>query len=53
MSHCLKDKQYEYWTKTTVEKYSIKLRKKIGSDEIEEFWNGDKEKKILKLNILV
>ncbi len=44
-----KDKQYEYWTKTTVEgNYSIKLRKKIGSDEIEEFWNGDKEKKNFK-----
>ena len=44
-----KDKQYEYWTKTTVEgNYSIKLRKKIGSKNIEEIWNGDKEKKKLK-----
>ena len=44
-----KDKRYEYWTKTTKEgNYSIKLRKKIGSSEIEEIWNGDKEKE--KLN---
>ena len=28
--------------------YSIKLRKKIGSDKIEEIWNGDKEKEKLK-----
>ncbi len=44
-----KDKEYEYWTKTTaVGNYSIKLRKKIGSDTIEEFWNGDVEKEKLK-----
>ena len=44
-----KDISYEYWTKTTTEgNYSIKLRKKIGSDEIEEIWNGDKEKEKLK-----
>ncbi len=44
-----KDKKYEYWSKTTTEgNYSIKLRKKIGSSEIEEFWNGDEEKKKLK-----
>ena len=44
-----RDKRYEYWTKTTKEgNYSIKLRKKIGSSEIEEIWNGDKEKE--KLN---
>ena len=44
-----KDKDYEYWTKTTTKgNYSIKLRKKIGSDEIEEIWNGDKEKEKLK-----
>ncbi len=44
-----KDKEYEYWTKTTaVGNYSIKLRKKIGSDTIEEIWNGDKEKEKLK-----
>ena len=40
-----KDISYEYWTKTTTEgNYSIKLRKKIGSNDIEEIWNGDKEK---------
>ncbi len=44
-----KDKEYEYWTKTTaVGNYSIKLRKKTGSDKVEEFWNGDKEKEKLK-----
>ena len=44
-----KDVRYEYWTKTTTKgNYSIKLRKKIGSDEIEEIWNGDKEKEKLK-----
>ena len=44
-----KDKNYEYWTKTTVEgNYSIKLRKKIGTNNIEEIWNGDKEKEKLK-----
>jgi len=44
-----KDTHYEYWTKTTTEgNYSIKLRKKIGTNETEEIWNGDKEKE--KLN---
>jgi len=44
-----KDKIYEYWTKTKKENnYSIKLRKKIGSSDIEEYWNGDLERK--KLN---
>ncbi len=44
-----KDIRYEYWTKTTTKgNYSIKLRKKIGSDEVEEIWNGDKEKEKLK-----
>ena len=44
-----KDEEYEYWTKTTaVGNYSIKLRKKIGSDTVEEFWNGDVEKEKLK-----
>ena len=44
-----KDKQYEYWTKTTAEgNYFIKLRKKINSNEIEEIWNGDKEKEKVK-----
>ncbi len=48
-SLAFKDKQYEYWDKTTAKgNYSIKLRKKIGSNKIEEFWNGDKEKKKLK-----
>ena len=40
-----KDYDYEYWAKTTTEgNYSIKLRKKIGTDTVEEIWNGDKEK---------
>ena len=44
-----KDYEYEYWTKTTTEgNYSIKLRKKIGTNKIEEIWNGDKEKERLK-----
>ena len=44
-----KDRKYEYWTRTTTKgNYSIKLRKKIGTDLIEEYWNGDEEKK--KLN---
>ena len=44
-----KDHTYEYWTKTTTKgNYSIKLRKKIGSKNIEEIWNGDKEKEKLK-----
>jgi len=43
-----KDHTYEYWTKTTTEgNYSIKLRKKIGSNNVEEIWNGDKEKERL------
>jgi len=43
-----KDHTYEYWTKTTVEgNYSIKLRKKINTNVIEEIWNGDKEKEKL------
>ena len=44
-----RDHTYEYWTKTTVKgNYSIKLRKKIGKNKIEEIWNGDKEKEKLK-----
>ncbi len=44
-----KDRNYEYWTRTTTKgNYSIKLRKKIGTNLIEEYWNGDEEKK--KLN---
>ena len=43
------DRRYVYWTKTTKKtNYAIKLRKKIGSNEIEEYWSGEKEKK--KLN---
>ena len=44
-----KDYNYEYWTKTTTQgNYFIKLRKKIGSNKVEEIWNGDKEKDKLK-----
>jgi len=46
-----KDFNYEYWTKTTTEgNYSIKLRKKIGSNNIEEIWNGDEEKEKLDVD---
>ena len=39
-----KDKKYEYWTKTTREgNYSKHLRKKIGSIEVETYWDGDIE----------
>ena len=45
-----RDYEYEYWTKTTSKgNYSIKLRKKIGGNNIEEIWNGDEEKE--KLNV--
>ena len=45
-----KDFNYEYWNKTTTKgNYSIKLRKKIGTDIVEEIWNGDEEK--AKLNV--
>ena len=41
-----KDKKYEYWTKVTKEgNYSKKLRKKIGSNKIETYWDGDIEAK--------
>ena len=44
-----KDKEYKYWTKTTTKgNYSIKLRKKIGTNNVEEIWNGDLEKEKLK-----
>ena len=44
-----KDKKYEYWTKTTKKgNYSVKLRRLIGSEIIEEYWNGDEEKNKLK-----
>ncbi|WP_440916772.1 S9 family peptidase [Candidatus Pelagibacter sp.] len=43
-----RDHSYDYWTKTTTEgNYSIKLRKKINTDNVEEIWNGDKEKEKL------
>ncbi len=43
-----RDKEYEYWIKTTTKgNYSIKLRKRIGTEKIEEIWNGDKEKEKL------
>ena len=43
------DKKYIYWAKTTKEtNYVIRLRKKIGTDQVEEYWSGEKEKK--KLN---
>ena len=45
----VKDRNYEYWSKTTSKgNYSIRLRKKIGTNDVEEYWNGDKEKE--KLN---
>ena len=44
-----KDHIYEYWSKTTaIGNYSIKLRKKIDTDLVEEIWNGDEEKKKLE-----
>ena len=43
------DKKYIYWTKTTKKtNYAIKLRRKIGSNKIEEYWSGEKERE--KLN---
>ncbi|MDB4226952.1 S9 family peptidase [Candidatus Pelagibacter sp.] len=45
-----KDFDYEYWSKTTTKgNYSIKLRKKIGTSNVEEIWNGDEEKEKLKV----
>jgi oligopeptidase B len=41
-----KDKNYEYWTKTTKEgNYSKHLRKKIGENKVEIYWDGDIEAK--------
>ena len=41
-----KDKEYEYWTKTTKEgNYSKYLRKKLDSAEVETYWDGDIEAK--------
>ena len=43
-----RDHTYDYWIKNTIEgNYSIKLRKKINTDNVEEIWNGDKEKEKL------
>ena len=43
------DKKYIYWARTTKKtNYAINLRKKIGSNKIEEYWSGEKEKKRLK-----
>ena len=48
-----KDREFEYWTKTTaIGNYSIKLRKKIGTNKVEEIWNGDTEKDKIKNRIL-
>ena len=42
-----KDKKYEYWSKTTKSgNYSIKLRKKINTNKIETYWDGNKEYKL-------
>tara|TARA_Y100000590_G_scaffold181089_1_gene206406 strand:- start:291 stop:2372 length:2082 start_codon:yes stop_codon:yes gene_type:complete len=44
-----KDNKYIYWSKTTKNtNYAIKLRKKIGSNNVEEYWSGEDEKN--KLN---
>ena len=41
-----RDKKYEYWTKTTKQgNYSKKLRRKIGDNKIETYWDGDVEAK--------
>ena len=41
-----KDRRYEYWSKTTKEgNYTKYLRKKIGEDKVETYWDGDKEAK--------
>ena len=43
------DKKYVYWAKTIKEEnYAIKLRKRISTNEIEEYWSGEKERKKLK-----
>ena len=42
-----KDKNYEYWTKTTKSgNYSIKLRRKLNSKNAEVYWDGNKEHKL-------
>jgi len=41
-----KDKNYEYWTKVTKEgNYSQKLRREIGDNKIEIYWDGNIEAK--------
>ena len=41
-----KERRYEYWSKTTKEgNYTKYLRKKIGEDKAEMYWDGDKEAK--------
>ena len=48
-----KDFDYEYWSKTTTKgNYSIKLRKKIGTNNIEEIWHGDDEKENINVEYL-
>ena len=42
-----KDKEYYYWSKTTeTGNYGKKLRQKIGSEKIEIYFDGDKEKEL-------
>ena len=42
-----KDKEYYYWSKTTeTGNYEKKLRQKIGSEKIEIYFDGDKEKEL-------
>ena len=46
-----KYKRYSYWSKTTkTSNYPIMLRKRNGRNKIEEYWNGEKEKKKLGVN---
>ena len=46
-----KDKQYEYWSKTTKSgNYAIKLRKKINTNRVETYWDGNKECKLSNSN---
>ncbi len=41
-----RDQRYEYWSKTTKEgNYSKQLRRKIGEDKVEVYWDGDLEAK--------
>ena len=41
-----RDKKYDYWTKTTKKgNYFKKLRRKIGDEKIEIYWDGDLEAK--------